>query len=316
MKSKRKLRTVSFCCLAAGFILLGTGLTMGGRPGFYINYTGIHSARENDLPQPHVQEKMKLAPFTSIEIDINYADLKILPSDGYYIEYQLDGGGPEPFLEVKDQRLQLRESPSDGQMGFNFISIGGFSREHLNYYVTLYVPSDQYFTVVKLKNGNGSMELDHIRTKYMELWNDDGDVRVENFKGGNLKVDMGNGSFKGEQIEADDVNLLNDYGDCQVGTVNVKSIEAKLGNGDFTMDQGHWASMDAVNENGTVQLDLAEPLTAYKLDLETEYGTIKVPGFPDMTTVEDGARSFKSTDQGTKQVIVKCYNGDIVINAQ
>ena len=51
---------------------------------------------------------MKLDEFSSIDIDLNYADIKIEPSDGYYIEYQLDGADPEPALEVKNGKLRFK----------------------------------------------------------------------------------------------------------------------------------------------------------------------------------------------------------------
>lgn len=316
MKSKRKLWIISFCCIGAGIVLLSAGLTMDGRLGFYINNTGIHSARENDSQKPRVQEKMKLDPFTSIEIDINYADLKILPSDGYYIEYQLNGGSPEPVLELKDQKLRFQEGASGGNVGFNFVSFGGFSSEHYSYYVNLYVPSDQYFTFVKLKNDDGSMDIGSISSKSMEIRDDYGDVRMEEFKGGKLKADMGNGSFRAEHLKADDFSISNDYGDCNIGTAQVKHLEAELGNGNFTMDRGHGASIDVVNQYGMVKLGLAEPFTAYKLDLETEYGSIKAPGFPGTSIGEDDTRSFKYTDKGTNQIKVRCDNGDIVIDVR
>lgn len=297
-------------------VLLGAGLAMGGRPGFYINHTGIHAARENDSPKPRVQDKMKLDQFTSIDMDINYGDFKILPSDGYYIEYRLNGGSAEPVLEVKDQKLRFQEGASGGHMEFNFISIGGFSSKHDSYYVTLYVPSDQYFTSVKLKSEAGSMDIGRIRAESMDIRDDYGDVRVGDFKGKGLKVDMESGSFRAEHLEADDVSISNDYGNCNVGTAKVKNLKAKLDSGDFTMDKGLVSGIDVANEYGMVQLGLAEPLTDYKLDLETEYGSIKVPGFPDISIGKDDTRSFKSADKGTNQVKVRCDSGDIVIEAK
>ncbi len=259
-------------------VLLIAGLVLGGRPGFYINGTGIHSARENDSSRPYVQEKMKLDGFTAIDIDINYADLEILPSDGYYIEYQLYGGNPKPVLEVKNQKLRFKEGAPSGFMGFNFFSISGFGTETYPCYVTLYVPADQYFTSVSLKNDDGSINMGSISAESMEIRDDYGDVRLEGYKGGRLKAYMGSGAFRADNLEADDVSISSEY--------------------------------------GMVNLGLAEPLEAYKLDLETEYGIIKVPGFPDITIGKDDTRSFKYTVDTDNVVKVRCDSGDIVIEVK
>lgn len=297
-------------------VLLIAGLVLGGRPGFYINGTGIHSARENDSSRPYVQEKMKLDGFTAIDIDINYADLEILPSDGYYIEYQLYGGNPKPVLEVKNQKLRFREGAPSGFMGFNFFSISGFGTETYPCYVTLYVPADQYFTSVSLKNDDGSINMGSISAESMEIRDDYGDVRLEGYKGGRLKAYMGSGAFRADNLEADDVSISSEYGDCYAGSVKSKNLVAKLGSGNFTMDKGHGSSIDVVNEYGMVNLGLAEPLEAYKLDLETEYGIIKVPGFPDITIGKDDTRSFKYTVDTDNVVKVRCDSGDIVIEVK
>ena len=49
---------------------------MLGTPGFYIDRTGIHSQYSNISDAPHIQKKMKLDEFSSIDIDLNYADIK------------------------------------------------------------------------------------------------------------------------------------------------------------------------------------------------------------------------------------------------
>ena len=85
MKVKNNVYLASFICIGAGAVLLILGLLLGGRPGFYIDKSGIHTANESGADSPYIQEKMKLDEFSTIDITIQYADLEIIPSDGYYI---------------------------------------------------------------------------------------------------------------------------------------------------------------------------------------------------------------------------------------
>ncbi len=354
MKGKKAVWIVSFCCIGAGIALLAAGLAMGGRPGFYIDSTGVHTLRENGSSKPHVQEKMKLDAFTSMNVDMDYADLNIIPSDGYYIEYQLDGGNPKPVLEVNAQKLRFKEGAPNGFMGFYFFSAGGIVTTPHDYYVNLYVPAEQYFSSVNLKNDDGRIGLERICADSLDIQNDYGSVQITRFEGGTFKGYMGNGNCRIEELAADKVEIDNDYGDCYIGTGKCENLEIKLGNGDFrtndlkaeqvsisndygscylgradyknlkaelgngsfTMDKGQGSGIDVDNEYGTVNLGLAGPLKAYKLDLATEYGVIKVPGFPEVTFGKDDTISFKYTENGDNEVKVRCGSGDIVIEVK
>lgn len=274
MKNKNKLWLISFGCIGIGLVLLLAGMLLGGRPGFYIDRTGVHSPHENRSDTPHIQEKMKLDEFSSIDINVNYADIQIQPSDGYYIEYQLDGNDPEPTLEVKNGKLRFKEASVNGIIGFNIASFSDFSRISYDYQVTLYVPSDRYFSSVKLVSEDGKIRSGHLNAGTLDIHDDYGQVEIESFQGKELNVNM------------DD--------------------------GDFILSNGHCENLNIDNEYGNVMLGMSNQLDTYDFNLETEYGRIEVEGSPEMSNSDDEAR-FKSNNGAAHQVKVRCNDGNIVI---
>ncbi|MCH1983364.1 DUF4097 domain-containing protein [Ruminococcus sp. OA3] len=312
MKNKNRIWLISFGCIGIGIVLLIAGMMLGGRPGFYIDRTGIHSQYSNSSDSPYIQEKMRLDEFSSIDIDLNYADIKIQPSDGYYLEYQLDGAGPEPEYEVKNGKLRFKESPAGGFIGgLNFFTFSDFSRSY-DYYVILYVPADKYFKAVKLVSDDGMISTGDIRAESMDITDDYGQVSIESFKGRELSINMDDGRLKIQNLDADTVLINNEYGECEIENMKVKTLEARLDDGDFKVSKGHAANLDIDNEYGNVTLGMSEKLDAYDLDLETEYGRIEVQGYPEMSNSDDEAR-FKSNNGAEHKAKVRCDDGDIVI---
>lgn len=314
MKTKKKIGLISICCIGIGIVLMAVGFVMGGRPGFYINKTGIHAANGNRSGASHIQEKTALEEFSSIDIDLQSADLEILPSDGYYIEYLLNGNDPEPALEVKNQTLKFKEGFTSSFIGFNFLVFDDYWETADHYYVTLYVPADKFFTSIKLNNDNGKVTMGTIRTKNMDVTDEYGQVEIESFKGDRFKADMDSGRFKIENLEADTVEIYNEYGRCELGTVKSRSLEAKLDNGNFTIGKGDIANVKIDNEDGDVTIGLSSKMEAYDFDLMTEYGSIEVPGYPVISEGDDDEKRFQSNNGAKNKVKIRCDNGDIIIN--
>lgn len=314
MKSKNRIWLISFGCIGIGIVLLAAGMMLGGRPGFYIDRTGIHSQYSNLSDAPHMQKKVKLDEFSSIDIDLNYADIKIEPSDGYYIEYQLDGADPEPTLEVKNGKLRFKESSAGGFFigGLNFFTFSGFSRNDYNYYVKLYVPADKHFSTVKLVSDDGMISTGDISAESMDITDDYGQVSIGSFKGKELSINMDDGRLRIQNLNADTALISNDYGECEIENMAVRSLEARLDDGDFKVLKGHAANLDINNEYGDVTLGMSEKLDAYDLDLETEYGHIEVQGYPEMSNSDDEER-FKSNNGAEHKVKIRCDDGNIVI---
>lgn len=311
MKNRIKIWWISLGCVGAGLILIIAGLILGGHPGFYINMNGIHTYHQSE--KPYVQEKKRLDEFDSMDISVNYADLQIIPSDGYYIEYRLEGSDSKPTVQVDDQKLTFKEGDSMVISGFNFLAFGGFSVSGGNYYVKLYVPRDQYFTYVNLKNSDGSIEVGDIRGESMAVNNSYGNIKIGSFQGGRFEAHLSDGNLHMETLDSDSAKLKNSYGDCKLGTIKGFDINVKMSDGNFQADQVDVTSFEAANDLGNVKIRLAEDMKDYDFDLKTELGSIKLAG--DDQIIKDDDRNQYHTDYGAKnKITVACADGDIVIS--
>lgn len=310
MKNKIKIWWISLGCVGVGLILTIAGLMLGGHPGFYINMTGIHTFGQSE--KPYVQEKKRLDEFDSMDISVNYADLQIIPSDGYYIEYRLGGSDSNPIVRVDNQKLTFKEGTSVS-IGFNFLAFGGYSGSSDNHYVKLYVPKDQYFTDVKLKSDDGFIDIGDIRGKSMKVNNSYGNIKIGSFQGSRFEAYLSDGDLHMETLDSDSVKLDNSNGDCKFGTIKGLDVNVQMSNGDFQADQVDVTSFDAANDFGNVKLGLAEDMKKYDFDLQTEAGSIKLAG--DEPIIEDDAGSQYHTNYGAKnKITVACADGDIEIS--
>ena len=264
---------ISFLCVGAGIVILILGLMLGGRPGFYIDGSGIHSAAENGGKRNYVKNEKELQEFTDIDIDLDYADFQIIPSDTFKIEYCLDGT-KDPVCTVKDGRLTVREA--DYKRIFNF---------------TFLLPA--------------------LKSDTLDLESDYGDITVKDFEGRRLFAELEDGSFSSKGIKVDELKLSNEYGDIALQDAKCAYLEAGLTDGDFTADSLSSDRLEIDSEYGDVFLGLSSTVKEYDLDLSTEYGSIQVPQY-DVIYGDDGSQCRVANSSG-KTVKVSSEDGDIQV---
>lgn len=310
MKNSKKIWWISLGCVCVGLILTILGLVLGGRMGFYINGTGIHAPDYS--VKPYVQEKKRLDEFDSMDITANYADIEILPSDGYYIEYRLDGESSQPTLKVENQKLVFKGGNSVGTGGFHvlvFGSFGSFNGNRGERYVKLYIPKDKYFTSVRLKSDDGSMEIGDISAETMEIKNAYGNVKVGSFQGSQFEAHLSDGDLYMESLDSDHASLENNYGACKFGTIKGMDFNIKMNDGDFSAAKADVTDFTVKNDYGSVKIGLAKDMKEYDFDLKTEYGTMQLPR--DAQVIE--GNRYHTNDGAENRITVKCEDGDIVI---
>lgn len=308
MKNKRRIWLISFLCVGAGIVILILGLMLGGRPGFYIDGSGIHSAAENGGKRSYVKNEKELQEFTDIDIDLDYADFQIIPSDTFKIEYCLDGT-KDPVCTVKDGRLTVREA--DYKRIFNFTFISPMSDDFTDSYVKLYIPENTVFDTIKILTEDGDILLPALKSDMLDLESDYGDITVKDFEGRRLFAELEDGSFSSKGIKVDELKLSNEYGDIALQDVKCAYLEAGLTDGDFTADSLSSDRLEIDSEYGDVFLGLSSTVKEYDLDLSTEYGSIQVPQY-DVIYGDDGSQCRVANSSG-KTVKVSSEDGDIQV---
>lgn len=180
---KKKHIVIALAVIAAGCILMLAGYLAGGRSGVYMDEEGVHTAegivktkdgvKREMLEQSNVyqQEKLSLETFESFDIEVVNADVSILPSDSFYLEYSLNGirsvscGVENGVLFFEE--AETEESLADTHGG-TFVMWGfgpGWSdrKGEPDYYLKLYVPSD-----VLLKEGKVQIKYGNLKAAVPE----------------------------------------------------------------------------------------------------------------------------------------------------
>lgn len=312
-RNKKYLAMAAGICIGAGAIIAGIGFGLGGRPGFFVNASGIHSYNSDDNSANRL-EKTRLEAFSTINMNIPGGDIHIIPSDDYYIEYDLTVQSGKVVCDVADGTFTMEAADSKW---INFFSFGNFTSDDKNY-VNLYVPADQVFELIAIDASVGDVEIGAIKAKSMDLALDLGDLHMEDFEGNSFVADLSCGFMKAASIDSKTVVLENDMGDifCEsitaehteltlnagdldIGTLSTGdlSVENDMGNvsfdrlestgegsifldcGDLTARECTFTRLEISNNLGNIDLELTGTIDDYQMDLVTDLGSISVPGY-------------------------------------
>lgn len=349
--TKTKIVLLAACgVIGVGLFCLGIGKVMGGRAGFYVDGSGIHTiTKVNGSGEPYVLAKTKLDAFDSVKISAEDADVTIIPSDGYYLEYQTIGADTKPEYKIAGNELTFSEKPSH-QFFFTYFDFSTQGTSGGEYYIKLYVPADTVLKTVELLNEdgnitlsdtqadrvtlkntsgnisigkiaasqceinmeNGALAIEALHSDNIKIENEYGDITGQTLQGSKSEINMEDGDLKLNTVEAEMFKLDNDYGDAVITTLNADMADVKMGDGDFTTGTDDISTLLVDNEYGNVTLKLSESLEHYAVDLYTEYGTILLP---DNSTIDNDSdeASYVSKNGKGKKIKVECEDGRIVL---
>ncbi len=269
MTLKKKIWRLSFVFAGLGAILLFIGKMMGGYAGFYVDGRGLHSIGEN-REESICKDEKKLEEFERIEIEAEYADVRIIPSDHFGVEYCMTGNRKKLVCEVSDGKFTFREEQAIQLIGFEFHF--GFFVGTEEYYVNVYVPRETVLSSVDIVTEDGNIELGNLKVDSLTMKNEYGDVEMEGFQGKALKAVLESGNLTAHHVKAKEIEIKDEYGD--------------------------------------VYLALEDMADEYSLDLETEYGRIRAPGYG-MTS--DGDSMMYQTKEGDRTIKISCEDGNIEV---
>lgn len=342
-------------------LLLGLAILSGLVCSGIILVTGIQSnatastqskePRKENYPQPYISEKTKLEEFSEATIRLDYADLSILPSDGYYLEYRLDGTCAEPEFGVSNGKFYFQEGAVQRQFHISF----SFLEPPTNsgpFYVTLYVPENQYLNLLDVTMESGDVEAEQANAKRVECSIAYGDLHFGDFSGddltissesgniefgtitcGNLKISASYGDFTGNrvsvsnraefslesgnldvsQLDADTLSLENQYGSFEADSISIKKGNVSMESGNITLDNADLGNTSISSQYGDVTLSLSDKVSSYNYDLETEYGAIDVDG-TSIDEDEDGRVFYRNQDgKKKKSISIFCESGNVKI---
>ena len=276
MKNKKMWVAAAFVCIVLGIILVMTGRLMGGSLGFYIDSKGLHGAGDEDWKP--LKGKMSLEEFDSIEMEVDYADVEIVDSDRFAVEYCLDGGSREPVCEVKNKRLIFKEGDYFRFINFMFSTSGTDSLESEPYFfVRVEIPKNTRLSEVSLDIETGNLSVGSLKAGQIEIKNEYGETVIEEAEGDELKAELDAGSLIVSRLAVSDTEIESEYGDIHLTAVG----------------------------------DLED----HALDLHTEYGSIRAGAEVKKDEYGDEV-SLMTEGRGKNRIEVFCECGDIKIDSE
>lgn len=350
MTRTRKINIFAAAFIGIGIVLFTIGMFMGGNPGFYINSTGIHSQSEFNNNEPYILEKTSLDSFENIDIRMDSAELNIIPSDGYYLEYQVSGHYEEPVYSSNNGIFKFEENSLNASVVFNFFSWDFTAiSESGSYYVNLYVPADTQFRNVTANSEDGNISIDSLITDDFICRMDYGNLSIQSIKAGNSDIQLDDGnftfkefqsdnvkfsgeygkisgetwtsktiscnltdtSFSSDTLQADSLKLSTDYGNIRIGELNCTKSDISVEDGNFDAALGKVVELDAKSEYGNINLKLADKLDSYDADLRTSYGKIVLPDNADVISNDDDGQTYRQKSDKSQRLTVYCDDGNI-----
>ena len=305
MKNRKKWFLVSLVCVIAGILIMAAGMLMGGKPGFYIDSSGIHTSRETADIKPLRGKWRELQKFEELEIDVDYADIEIETSDRFAVKYYLSGRYQEPVCEVKDGKFIFREGDHSRLINFGFFESGiGIAEE--DYYVKVEIPRDHKFSSVMLHTESGDITASQVHAEGLEIQNEYGNLDLSKFQGEKLAINMESGDFIIGTLKAGQADIRNEYGNFWITDVEGNSLKAYQGSGNCLIDRMAVSDVEIQNEYGDVTLDVDGGVKSYDLDLNTEYGSIEIGNH--MIGQEDynDEQHYTSKADGEKKIKINC----------
>lgn len=350
MKRNKFLTAILGAAILSGVLCSGIIIATGIQKGKEVS-ANASSARREKYPKAHQLEKTELAEFSEISLQLDYSNVKIIPSDGYYLEYWLDGTCKEPAYEVSDGKFRFQEGDIQQKYQVSF-HLFGYQQKQEPFYLNLYVPEEKAFDLLAVDLESGNFEFEGLNVKKADLSLDYGNLKFDTFTGediaiaaesGNLtmgdvdcgslqvRADYGNvtgstftvsgqadlkmesGNLELSKLAAGSLKLSDEYGNCTVDEFRVKDSWIAMESGNLKLREAALENLEADSEYGSIDLALAEDVSSHNFDVQAEYGTLIIEG-KNIEADEDGIISYVKYDKEKKSNIqIRCESGNITI---
>ncbi len=277
MRNKRIGITASIICIVLGAVLMMAGRLMGGHAGFYIDQSGVHGADDMNTPEP-IQDHMTLDEFDSIDIQVDYADVKLLLSDEFSVEYRLIGNPGKPVCEVRNGRFIFQETRRSLPFNIGFFTGSfGIESDDPHYFVTVKIPKN---------------------TKLSEA--------VFDIESGDLDI---------SSLQADTLKINDEYGKIEISEATGERLAVKLESCDCMIERMDFSEAKITDSYGDIRLGLPGEAENYGLNLKTDSGDIRLGNENLEDEYEENEVIYTTTGDNKKKVSVFCEDGNIEIQS-
>lgn len=345
---KNKLVSICFIVMAIGILLIGIGACLGGRVyGFALGDSGL--IVNSNLPgeagnEGFIEEKRELEPYDSLEMAVDFLEVRVQEADFYGIEYHVR---KERGLEIHTDGNKLILNQTHPVNVHLFFSVGRITPDnnlHVNEYLILYVPRGTQFESIEVNNNSGDITLNQMHANHFSLIGEFGDVTIDELdtadgfidvqsgdimigmlKGesckiknefGNVALDnialadnfvcnVENGDIMIEDMLAKNSQISTTFGHFIVGKMTCDEFEIEVKSGDCQIQDMSGKNVSISTEFGDVNLGLCEDVEAYNINATTAFGDILVNDDEMGTIYKNGANNKN------RILTISCESGNL-----
>lgn len=283
LKNRKKFFSVCALLTAAGAALAAAGIAAGGMVnGVQLSAAGLSVSAPafSKGGGQRIEEKKVLEPFYSIAVNMDYADIRIEPSDSneYAISYCINKDMDFQY-RMEGQKL-LIETERQISMFTNNISFFSIKNNYLDGQkkdrVTLYIPNGTELETADLKSDCGDISCTGIKADSLHIETDYGNAKIQNVQAQKLNAALESGTLSMEQVKGRDCTADSSYGDIAMDSVSLNgSLHLQLDSGDIRWKDVSAKNLDLNSSYGNVT---GEKLSFQNADVEMESGDCALAG--------------------------------------
>ncbi len=308
----KKNRFIIICLVIAaiGIGIASIGFLLGGRVyGFSLGKNGV-MVNEGIDNTKYIHEKKDLESFKSLDLKAGFADVTIVESDYFGIEYNVRQDCPITETRSGD-KLIIEQKHQQGSITLlSFATI--HSAKNPGSYINIYVPAGTEFESVVFNVESGDIKFGTLKAEQIDLNDSFGDVDVDQIEGKTTNVVMESGSLFVTEINTDSFTCENHFGDIEIGTLNAKKNEITLKSGNVTMDKVNGQDMTMNDSFGDVKISDMTLTGKYISDMDsgmTELGKVIANSMDIIASFGD----VKGDDITTDNLNFKIDSGDCTV---
>lgn len=331
--TKRTLLAAAALCVIGG-ILLAVGIGSGGlRFLASTNLTTMEPIASSS--KLYEENKTKLDEFSSLNIDVAYLDLTVLPSedDSCYLSYNVSGSSREnPFkYAVNNGTLSIKEDHSAASQFFVGVDYSFLAQVLTGRIVTdgpdpeydsmtLYLPAGKQLNDAVISGGDGDISIRGLQADQFTLESSYGNLELSDTSARSSSFSLGDGDADMDSVTLEQVDFDTSYGDVTMKNSSFGAVTLHAGDGDVTCENNTFTgNCEFTLSYGDAFFRLDDQQkAALSMEFQTDYGDITITeSLPNgaFTQFEDeDAKRYEKT--GTAEggtLSVACDDGDITL---
>jgi DUF4097 and DUF4098 domain-containing protein YvlB len=298
-----KLKTivkVSLVTIVVGFVFTGVGYAING--SFSFNNIGSYKL-SNFKNTRMISESKELDSFENININADFNDIKIIPSDRYKLEFKYRESEGKVNYKVDKNTLTVEQDHIKRINGYD-LNLNEEDRSSIR----IYIPKDIKLDNLEVISSVSNVDFRDMDINYLNLSCDVGNIEIKNCKVNKATLLTYTGNIEVHNIEASKVKSYNDVGNIIISNSTIKEcLEASNALGNIEIDGKLYGNVDIDADLGNVELYIDGKKELYNYKVSCDLGILKIDD-------KNQSKELEINNKSKNNIKVKCDAGNVELD--